>query len=113
MHACVCVQSAAHLHCCCGWGRGRGSAAGEKRRLKLERREAKRAARAASRGFDLPWVNRTLAEFVARQGDMQAFGPFGKHECKAVARLAALYGCRATLQGGGKSHRRVAMVRPQ
>lgn len=36
--------------------------------------EAKRAARAAARGFDLAWVNRQLEEFVARQGDMQASG---------------------------------------
>jgi len=41
---------------------------------------------------------------------LQAFGPFGKHEGKAVARLAALYGCRATLQGS-KSHRKLVMVR--
>lgn len=32
---------------------------------------AKRAARAAARGFDLAWVNKQLEEFVARQGDMQ------------------------------------------
>lgn len=44
---------------------------GEKKRLKKERMEAKRAARAAARGFDLAWVNRQLEEFVARQGDMQ------------------------------------------
>jgi len=44
---------------------------GEKKRLKHEKMEAKRAARAAARGFDLPWVNRQLEEFVLRQGDMQ------------------------------------------
>ncbi|KAL4436842.1 hypothetical protein ABPG75_003981 [Micractinium tetrahymenae] len=84
-------------------------APGEKKRLKKERMEAKRAARAAARGFDLAWVNRQLEEFVARQGDLQAFGPCGKHEGKAVARLAALYGCRTSLQGS-KSNRKLVMV---
>lgn len=41
--------------------------------------------------------------------DLQAFGPFGKHEGKAVARLAALYGCRASLQGS-KSNKKLVVV---
>ena len=32
----------------------------------------------------------------------QAFPPMGKHECKAVQRLAALYGVTAGLQGSSK-----------
>lgn len=40
----------------------------------------------------------------------QAFGPYGKHECRAVQRLAALYGCRATLQGS-KPNRKLVVVR--
>lgn len=58
---------------------------GEKKRLKKERMEAKRAARAASRGFDLAWVNRQLEEFVARQGDMQA----GDRCCTRMVRWQA------------------------
>ncbi|KAI3425887.1 hypothetical protein D9Q98_007860 [Chlorella vulgaris] len=84
-------------------------APGEKKRLKHEKRQAKRAARAAARGFDLTLINSQLEEFVLRQGDTEAFGPFGKHEGKAVARLAALYGCRATQQGS-KTHRKLVMV---
>lgn len=84
-------------------------APGEKKRLKREQMEAKRAARAASRGFDLAWINRQLEEFVARQGDMEVFGPLGKHEGKAVARLAAIYGCCASLQGS-KSNRKLVVV---
>jgi hypothetical protein len=39
----------------------------------------------------------------------QAFGPFGKHECRAVARVAALYGCRCSLQGA-KTGRKLVLV---
>jgi hypothetical protein len=49
---------------------------GEKKRLKRERMQAKRAARAADRGFDLAWVNRQLEEFVARQVHLQVRRPF-------------------------------------
>lgn len=42
---------------------------------------------------------------------LQAFGPFGKHEGKAVARLAALYGCRASLQGSKASKKLVVVSR--
>lgn len=45
----------------------------------------------------------------AAPAGVQAFGPFGKHEGKAVARLAALYGCRTSLQGS-KSNRKLVMV---
>ena len=40
---------------------------------------------------------------------LQVFGPFGKHEGKAVARLAALYGCRASLQGS-KATKKLVVV---
>lgn len=40
---------------------------------------------------------------------MQVFGPLGKHEGKAVARLAAIYGCCASLQGS-KSNRKLVVV---
>ena len=124
--------------------------------------EAKRAARAAARGFDLASINTQLSEFVGQQLDvlvgghawvwvggwfgggsegrgevrqaaggicsrrgrhtpsrararghpppLQAIGPLAKTECKAVQRLAALYGCRATLQGGS-TKRKLVMVR--
>ena len=41
---------------------------------------------------------------------MQAFGPFGRHEGKAVQRLAALYGLRSSQQGN-KSNRKIVVVR--
>ena len=45
-------------------------APGEKALLRRERIKAKRAARAASRGFDLAWVDHQLQEMVARHTDM-------------------------------------------
>lgn len=70
--------------------------------MRKERIKAKRAARAAGRGFDLAWINKELQEFVDQQGDMKAFPPLGKHECKAVQRLAALYGLKTGMQGSSK-----------
>ncbi len=46
-------------------------AAGEKAQLRRERITAKRAARAAGRGFDLAWVNKELQDLVGRRGDMK------------------------------------------
>lgn len=87
-------------------------APGEKKRLRREAREAKRAARAAVRGFDLAGINTQLHDFVrgfvAGGNDCVALPPGGKAECRATARLASLYGCRAALQGG--SSKRKGMV---
>lgn len=87
-------------------------APGEKKRLRREAREAKRAARAAVRGFDLAGINTQLHDFVrgfvAGGTDCVALPPGGKAECRATARLASLYGCRAALQGG--SSKRKGMV---
>ncbi|GAB4821153.1 hypothetical protein N2152v2_008199 [Parachlorella kessleri] len=91
-------------------GGGGGWGDGEKAQLRRERITAKRAARAAGRGFDLAWVNKELQDLVGRRGDMKAFPPMGKHECKAVQRLAALYGVTAGLQGSSKMKFVVANV---
>lgn len=44
---------------------------GEKKRLKKEKMNAKRAARSASHGLDLESVNAELVQFVAADGDMK------------------------------------------
>jgi len=44
---------------------------GEKKRLKKEKINAKRAARSASHGLDLESVNAELVQFVATDGDMK------------------------------------------
>lgn len=44
---------------------------GEKKRLKKEKMNAKRAARSASHGLDLETVNAELVQFVASDGDMK------------------------------------------
>ena len=44
---------------------------GEKKRLKKEKINAKRAARSASHGLDLGIVNAELVQFVASEGDMK------------------------------------------
>ena len=44
---------------------------GEKKRLKKEKMNAKRAARSASHGLDLESVNAELVQFVATDGDMK------------------------------------------
>lgn len=77
-------------------------APGEKAKLRKEGIEARRASRAASRGFDLASVNKALQDFVEAHLDMQAFPPMAKQECRQVQKLAALYGCRAGAQGSGK-----------
>ena len=46
-------------------------APGEKQRLKKEKMNAKRAARAATHGLDLESVNAELVHFVASHGDMK------------------------------------------
>lgn len=44
---------------------------GEKKRLKRERMNAKRAARSAAHGLDLESINAELVQFVATDGDMK------------------------------------------
>ena len=44
---------------------------GEKKRLKREKMNAKRAARSAARGLDLESINAELVQFVASDGDMK------------------------------------------
>lgn len=44
---------------------------GEKKRLKREKINAKRAARSAAHGLDLESVNAELVQFVAADGDMK------------------------------------------
>ncbi len=44
---------------------------GEKKRLKKEKMNAKRAARSAAHGLDLEAVNAELIQFVAADGDMK------------------------------------------
>ena len=45
---------------------------GEKKRLKREKMQAKRASRSAAQGLDLEAVNAELIHFVASDGDMKA-----------------------------------------
>lgn len=102
--------------------RGRGSAPamgergrlkpGEKARVKKEGREARRAERAALRGFDLKAANASLASLAARTDGPQArtdadcphvaFASLGKLERKLVRKIANLYGLRTECLGGGK-----------
>lgn len=44
---------------------------GEKKRLKREKMNAKRAARSAAHGFDLESINAELVQFVAADDDMK------------------------------------------
>lgn len=83
-------------------------APGEKAQLRRQGVEARRAARAAARGFDLAGAHSQLREMVAAGRDAHAFPPMGKHECQQVCRLAALFGCKAGAQGTGK--RRMVVV---
>ena len=104
-----------------GRGAGSGNSAGqegrlkpgEKARVKKEGREARRAARAALRGFDLKAANCSLAALAARAEDSQegradadcphvAFANLGKVERKLVRKMAGLYGMRTECLGGGK-----------
>jgi hypothetical protein len=94
-------------------GRGGKPAPGDKARLKRAGVEARRAARAAGRGFDLLAVDAVLAAAARAGHDTAAFPGMGKHECRQVARLAALYGMRATAQGSGKRRLVVAAATPR
>lgn len=58
--------------------------AGEKAQLRKERVTAKRAARAASRGFDLACINKELQDLVTRQGDMKVRLPVGGLACNIM-----------------------------
>lgn len=44
---------------------------GEKKRLKREKMNSKRAARSAAHGLDLESINAELVQFVASDGDMK------------------------------------------
>ncbi|KAK9816982.1 hypothetical protein WJX72_007795 [[Myrmecia] bisecta] len=81
---------------------------GEKKQLKRVTKEAKRAARAASRGFDPYHVNVALRDFVASQGDMKAFPPMGKYGLERTQKLASCYGLKSSQQGSG--NRRFVVV---
>eukprot|EP00899_Mesostigma_viride_P015015 jgi/Mesvir1/23514/Mv18220-RA.1 len=83
---------------------------GEKKQLKQEAMEAKRAQRMAARGFDLDAVNKSLRRFVASQEDMWGGqAPRGKPEMAQVTRVARLYRLQVSLQGSGK--KRILIVR--
>eukprot|EP00873_Tetraselmis_striata_P043589 jgi/Tetstr1/463853/TSEL_008667.t1 len=82
---------------------------GEKNKLRKERIMAKRAARAASKGFDICRVNMELQSFITSGRDMHAFPSMGKMELHLVQRLASLYGLRSSVQGSGK--KRFVMIR--
>ncbi|DBB10682.1 TPA: hypothetical protein ACH3X3_007185 [Trebouxia sp. C0006] len=75
---------------------------GEKKRLKKEKMNAKRAARSASHGLDLESVNAELVQFVATDGDMKGFPPMNKYGLQTVMKLASCYGLKSSAQGSGK-----------
>ncbi|DBA81505.1 TPA: hypothetical protein ACH3X1_007281 [Trebouxia sp. C0004] len=75
---------------------------GEKKRLKKEKMNAKRAARSASHGLDLESVNAELVQFVAADGDMKGFSPMNKYGLQTVMKLASCYGLKSSAQGSGK-----------
>lgn len=54
-------------------------APGEKRRLNLESKAARRAAREAGRGFDVIALLKVIEEFVEREMDMTSLDPMGSY----------------------------------
>jgi len=82
---------------------------GEKKKIRKEKIMAKRAARAASNGFNLGKVKAELQSMVTSRGDIHAFPPMGKMEMQLTQRLAALYGLKSSIQGSGK--KRFVLVR--
>lgn len=53
--------------------------AGEKRKLKKEKQEAKRAARDARAGFDVRAARDKMLHFLDQEGDLLMCDPAGKH----------------------------------
>eukprot|EP00775_Hariotina_reticulata_P007013 gene7013-7227_t len=78
---------------------------GEKKRLRKEKIAAKRATRAAERGLSALGLLSEIDDFAAKGHDMMMLPPCGKHKQSFARSLAALYGVRATAQGGSSSGR--------
>eukprot|EP00889_Picochlorum_renovo_P002324 jgi/Picre1/29354/NNA_004744.t1 len=73
-------------------------------REKKKKVQRKRLQRAASKGFSLEYIDGVLIDFVDNGGDIYAFPPMSKFEVGLVKKLAGLYSCRCTLQGGKKKN---------
>ena len=89
-------------------------APGDKTRARRARVDARRAARASARGFDLRAADAALAAFVSdvaagRDADVCAFPPLPAAAASRVSKLAALYGLKAGMQGSGKKRVVVAL----
>ncbi|EIE20776.1 hypothetical protein COCSUDRAFT_57335 [Coccomyxa subellipsoidea C-169] len=75
---------------------------GEKQRLKRAKVDAKRAARAAAKGFDAAAIVSQLEAFVLAEGDMKAFPPMSLYANAFVQKAAGLYGLKSGQQGSGR-----------
>ncbi|GIL69955.1 hypothetical protein Vretifemale_798 [Volvox reticuliferus] len=75
---------------------------GEKKKLKKEKMQAKRAAREAVRGFDVERVAEQIADFVSSEGDMLALEPLGSYGTAVAQSLAGVYGLKHSIQGARK-----------
>lgn len=83
---------------------------GEKAHLRKEAIKAKRASRAAYRGFDLSWINQQLELFVQSEQHVLDIPGMQKHECSLVKKLAALYGCKTGLRTGQGSKKKKVLT---
>lgn len=77
---------------------------GKNKREKKKKVQRKRLQRAASKGFSLEYIDTILIDFIDKGSDIYAFPPMSKFEVGLVRKLAALYNCRCTLQGGKKKN---------
>lgn len=77
---------------------------GRHKREKKKKVQRKRLQRAASKGFSLEYIDSVLINFVDKGSDIYAFPPMSKFEMGLVKKLAGLYSCRCTLQGGKKKN---------
>ncbi|GIL59127.1 hypothetical protein Vafri_14052 [Volvox africanus] len=75
---------------------------GEKKKLKKEKMQAKRAAREAVRGFDVVRVAEQIADFVSSEGDVLALEPLGSYGMAVAQSLAGVYGLKHSVQGARK-----------
>ncbi|BDA42299.1 probable zinc finger CCCH-type with G patch domain-containing protein at C-terminar half [Coccomyxa sp. Obi] len=75
---------------------------GEKQRLKRAKIDAKRAARAAAKGFDAAAIVAQLEAFVLAEGDMKAFPPMSPYANAFVQKAAGLFGLKSGQQGSGR-----------
>ena len=95
-------------------------APGEKGKARKARVDARRAARAAARGFDARAAAAALAAFASRAaadgaapGDLHAFPPLPTAAASRLVKLATLFGVKATLQGSGKRRLVVCAATPR